>query len=45
MQSKWAGSLDLDGGILETALAKNRFALVEFWAEWCLFSRLLYPKS
>jgi len=37
--------LDLDSEILETTLAESRFALVEFWAEWCLFSRLLYPKS
>jgi thioredoxin-like negative regulator of GroEL len=35
----------LDGATLEPALAKSRLALVEFWADWCWFSRLLFPKS
>lgn len=36
---------ELDGASLEPALVENRAALVEFWADWCLFSRLLLPKS
>jgi len=37
--------LELEGASLAPALAKQRWALVEFWADWCLFSRLLLPKS
>lgn len=34
----------LDGADLEAALTNTRWAMVEFWADWCLFSRLLKPK-
>ena len=36
---------DLDGATLDSALVEQRLAIVEFWADWCLFSRLLYPRS
>lgn len=38
-------SRNLDGATLEPALAESRLAIVEFWADGCLFSRLLQPKS
>ncbi len=36
---------NLDGATLAPALAESRLAIIEFWADWCLFSRLLRSKT